>query len=302
MKGVLLVLAVLAVPPPAKDTLVQPKETLGDVARRTLGSADAASEIRALNHLESDSVAAGTLLLLPGPERELALSAMASAKSAVHQAKPGAARTEASGRLEEAEKLLSNARYAEAAAQADGAWKLVSQRPEDPSHFAIQVADDGSTRVHVDSGIPVRVEAEGYTRAVSPGETVLVRRGEAPGIPTGPLAAEGKRGLEAPVLLQPAPNLHLALDVKGRGVGPLRLSWRPVPGARGYLVELVGPTSQTLRTAHSEASFPSIHTGSYRWSVRALGAEGDLGPQAERVLDVSSANIKLEVQPPDWQK
>jgi len=300
VRAALLALTLLSAGP-ARETVVQPKETLKDVAKRTLGTSEAASELKAINHLATDEVPAGTQLLLPGPERDLALSAIASAKSAVNQAKAGAARTDASGRLSDAERLLSGAHYAEAAAQADGAWKLVSQRPEDPSHFAIQVADDGTTRVHVDSGIPVRVEAEGHTRAVSPGETVLVRRGEAPGIPTGQLNPPSQALLEAPVLLSPAPNLHLALDTKGKGVGPLHLSWRAVAGARGYLVELKGPSPQAVRTTRPEASFPSVLTGTYRWSVRALGVEGALGPAAERTLDVSAGNIKLEVQPPDWK-
>jgi hypothetical protein len=300
MRTLLLAWAVLSAGP-ARETVVQPRETLADVARRTLGSADAAGELKAINHLETDSVPAGTRLLLPGQERDLALGAITSARSAVRQAAQGAARTEASSRLEDAERLLSGAHYQEAAAQADGAWKLVSQRPEDPSHFAIQVADDGTTRVHVDSGIPVRVEAEGRTRAVSPGETVLVRRGEAPGMPSGPTAAQPQGALEAPVLLSPAANLHLSLDAKGKGVGPLHLSWRAVAGARGYLVELRGPSPQTVRTAHPEASFQSVLAGSYRWSVRALGVEGALGPSSERALDVSTGNIKLEVQPPDFK-
>lgn len=299
MRSALLALAVLSASP-AREALVQPKETLADVARRTLGSADAASELKALNHLSSDAVPAGTQLLLPGPERDLAVSAIASAKSAVHQAKPGAARTEASGRLADAEKLLSGAHYAEAAAQADGAWKLVSQRPEDPSHFAIQVAEDGTTRVHVDSGTPVRVEAEGLTRAVSPGETVLVRRGEGPGIPTGTLQP-GLEALEPPALLSPGPNLRLPLDPKGKGVGPLRLSWRAVAGAHGYLLELKGPSPQTVRTPNTEAGFQTVLPGTYHWSVRALGPEGALGPASERSLEIAPGNIKLEVQPPDWK-
>lgn len=286
---------------PAREVVVQPKETLADVARRTLGSPEAAGELKAINHLETESVAAGTRLLLPGQERDLAVGAITSAKSAVRQAAQGAARTEASLRLEDAERLLSSAHYQEAAAEADGAWRLVSQRPEDPSHFAIQVADDGTTRVHVDSGIPVRVEAEGHTRAVSPGETVLVRRGEAPRMPSGPNVAAAPSALEAPVLLSPPLGLRLSLDAKGKGVGPLHLSWRAVAGARGYLVELKGPSPQTLRTAHVEATFSSVLTGSYRWSVRALGVEGALGPAAERALDISTGNIKLEVQPPDWK-
>jgi LysM repeat protein len=299
VKALLLALVVSAAP--ARETVVLPKETLSDVARRTLGSSEAASELKAINHLAADDVPTGTHLLLPGPERDLALGAIASAKSAVRQAKVGAARSEASGRLADAERLLSAAHYAEAAAQADGAWKLVSQRPEDPSHFAIQVADDGTTQVRVDSGIPVRVEAEGHTRAVSPGETVLVRRGEAPGVPSGSTTPPGPGALEAPVLLFPAPNFHLALDPVGKGVGPLRLSWRAVAGARGYLVELRGPSPQTVRTTHPEANFPSVLSGSYRWSVRALGVEGALGPAAERALAISSGNIKLEVQPPDFK-
>jgi hypothetical protein len=286
---------------PAGETVVQPKESLADVARRTLGSAEAASELRAINHLESDQVPAGTQLLLPGPERARAVSAIASARSAIRQARAGAARTEASERLTEAEAMLAQAHYAEAASQADGAWKLVSQRADDPSHFAVQVADDGTTRVRVDSGVPVRVEAEGRTRAVSPGESVLVRRGEAPGIPTPDQATPRLTALEAPVLLAPAANLRLALDPKGKGVGPLKLSWRPVQGAHGYLVELKGVATQTLRTTRAEASFAALPTGTYRWSVRAIGAEGLLGPPSERALDLSNSTIKLDVQEPNWK-
>jgi hypothetical protein len=300
VSALLLTIALLAAAP-LRETVVQPKETLADVARRTLGSAAAASELQAINHLDSDKVPAGTELLLPGPERERAVSAIASARSAVHQAKPGAARTEASQRLADAEQLLGGAHYAEAAAQADGAWKLVSQRPDDASRFAVQVADDGTTRVRVDSGIPVRVEAEGRTRAVSPGESVLVRRGEAPGVPTDELAPPRSAGLEAPVLLSPTANLRLALDPKGKGVGPLRLSWRPVSGARGYLVELKGASTQTVRTTRPEAGFPVLPTGSYRWSVRAIGEEGALGPPAERALELSTSTIRLDVQEPSWK-
>jgi hypothetical protein len=213
----------------------------------------------------------------------------------------GAARTEASERLAEAEGMLAQAHYAEAAAQADGAWKLVSQRADDPSRFAVQVADDGTTRVRVDSGVPVRVEAEGRTRAVSPGESVLARRGEAPGIPTPDQATPRTAALEAPVLLAPAANLRLALDPKGKGVGPLKLSWRPVPGAQGYLVELRGAATQTLRTTRAEAAFATLPTGTYRWSVRAIGAEGLLGPPSERALELSNSTIKLDVQEPSWK-
>ena len=84
-------------------------------------------------------------------------------------------------------------------------------------------------------------------------------------------------------------------------MGPLRLSWRAVAGARGYLVELKGPSPQTLRTTRAEASFPTVLTGSYRWSVRALALDGALGAAAERGLEVSAGNIKLEVQTPDWK-
>jgi len=286
---------------PADEAVVQPGETLADVARRMLGSSEAASELRAINHLDSDRVSPGTHLLLPGPERNRAVSAIASAKSAVRQAKAGAARTEASERLADAERSLAAARYGEAAAQADGAWKLVSQRPDDPSRFAVQVGDDGATRVRVDSGVPVRVEAEGRTRAVSPGESVLVRRGEAPGVPTPEGAAVATAALEAPVLLSPAADVRLALDPKGKGVGPLRLAWRPVSGARGYLVELKGTASQTVRTARAEVSLPAMPTGAYRWSVRAIGLEGALGPASERALELSTSTIRLDVQEPSWK-
>ena len=155
---------------------------MAQVAARTLGSDRAGPELLAFNHLDG-TPAAGTRLLLPGPERARAVSAIASARSAIAQASPGGTRTEAEARLAAAEGLLGQARYADAAVQADGAWKLLADARQETSRFAVAVEPDGRTRVAVQQGVPVRVEAQGRTRAVRAGETLAVARGEAPGAP-----------------------------------------------------------------------------------------------------------------------
>ncbi len=179
---VLALLVPTATTPPTGETVVRPGESLAQLAARTLGSEGAGPELLAFNHLDG-TPAAGTKVLLPGPERARAVAAIGSARSAVVQAPAGSARTEAEARLTEAESLLAHARYGEAAAQADGAWKLLAEAHGERSRFAVAVEPDGRTRVAVHEGVPVRVEAQGRTRAVRAGETLSVIRGEPPGAP-----------------------------------------------------------------------------------------------------------------------
>ena len=280
------------------ETLVRPGESLAEVAARTLGSEGAAAELLAFNHLEG-TPAAGTRLLLPGPERARAVAAIGSARSAVVQAPPGSARTEAESRLAEAESLLAHARYAEAAAEADGAWKLLADSREPRSRFAVAVEPDGRTRVRVHEGVPVRVEAQGHSRTVRAGETLAVIRGEPPGEPTIESGPGGRS--EPPVLVSPEPGLKLALEPAPGGLGPVRFTWKPVPEAAGYVVELVGPRSQTLRTAQPGITVPGLPQGRYRWSVRAVQGDGELGPAATRMVQLVPGRIKLEVKEAPWQ-
>ena len=283
----------------AEETVVRPGESLAQVAARTLGSDRAGPEQLAFNHLEG-TPAAGTRLLLPGPERARAVSAIASARSAIANAPSGTNRTEAEARLGAAEASLGQARYADAAAQADGAWKLLADARQESSRFAVAVEPDGRTRVAVQQGVPVRVEAQGRTRAVRAGETLTVARGEPPGTPL----SESARAVasEPPQLLTPEAGLKLALDpVPGGGLGPVRFAWKPVPEATGYAFELAGTRTRSLRTAQPTVTLPALPAGSYKWTVRAMLPDGTLGQPSSRALQLVPSRIKLEVQEAPWQ-
>ena len=286
-------------PPVSGETVVRPGESLAQLAARTLGSEGAGPELLAFNHLEGTPTA-GTRVQVPGPERARAVAAIGSARSAIGQAPAGSARNEAEARLAEAESLLARARYAEAAAQADGAWKLLAEAREERSHFAVAVEPDGRTRVAVREGVPVRVEAQGRARAVRAGETLTVIRGEPPGTPQ--LESVASTGpAEPPILISPEPGLKLALEPAPGGLGPVRFAWKPVPDAAGYVLELAGPRKQTVRSAQPVVTVPGLPAGKYRWTVRAVQQDGSLGPPATRAVQLVPGRIKLEVKETPWQ-
>jgi hypothetical protein len=244
----------------------------------------------------------GETVVRPGesPERARAVAAIGSARSAIGQAPAGSARAEAEARLAEAESLLARARYADAAAQADGAWKLLAEAREERSHFAVAVEPDGRTRVAVREGVPVRVEAQGRARAVRAGETLTVIRGDPPGTPM--LESAGGTGpAEPPILISPEPGLKLALEPAPGGLGPVRFAWKPVPDAVGYVLELAGPRKHTVRTAQPVVTVPALPAGKYRWTVRAVAPDGSLGPSATRAVQLVPGRIKLEVKETPWQ-
>src|SRR5262249_59728572 len=109
--------------------------------------------------------------------------------------------------------------YGDAAAQADGAWKLLADAREESSRFAVAVAPDGRTRVAVQQGVPVRVEAQGRTRAVRAGESLSVARGEPPGSPLSQSARAAAS--EPPQLLTPEAGVKPApAPAPGGGAGP----------------------------------------------------------------------------------
>ena len=299
LAAALALLASAATSPPPGETVVRPGESLAQLAARTLGNESAGRELLAFNHLDG-APAAGTQVQVPGPERARAVAAIGSARSAIAQAPAGSARTEAEARLAEAESLLARARYAEAAAQADGAWKLLAEARDERSHFAVAVEPDGRTRVAVREGVPVRVEAQGRTRAVRAGETLTVARGEPPGTPQLE-SATGTSPPEPPILISPEPGLKLALEPAPGGLGPVRFAWKPVPDAVGYVLELVGPRKQTVRTTQPLVTVPGLPAGKYRWSVQAVLSDGSLGPSATRAVQLVPGRIKLEVKETPWQ-
>ncbi|MGZ6081537.1 MAG: hypothetical protein ACXWK4_12035, partial [Myxococcaceae bacterium] len=64
----LALLVATATTSPTGETVVRPGESLAQLAARTLGSEGAGPELLAFNHLDG-TPAAGTKVLLPGPER-----------------------------------------------------------------------------------------------------------------------------------------------------------------------------------------------------------------------------------------
>ncbi len=108
-------------------------------------------------------------------------------------------------------------------------------------------------------------------------------------------------GVEAPVLLSPEPGLKLALEPAPGGLGPVRFAWKAVPEASGYVLELAGPRSHTLRSTQPVVTVPGLPAGKYRWTVRAVQADGTLGPPSTRAVQLVPGRIKLEVKEAPWQ-
>lgn len=281
------------------EAVVAKGETLEHVASRTLGDVRAASELRALNALEGESLPAGTRLKLPGPERDRARSALRAAWATVRQrdgGTPGAADTE----LTEAERLFASARYAEAARMADAAWARVSDRTE-AQHFTVRVeADGGTTEVTHHSGKPVQVSAQGVTRAVHAGHSVRVERGAAPPVagPTRP----PRVALGIPLPVSPAPGERLRQRPVGRGLAPVTVRWTAVEGADGYVVTLSrGNQRWTVRSTRLDAQLPSMRPGTYRWSVRAVLGDQEGEASAAVRFRIEEEPLELEVKGSGWK-
>jgi LysM repeat protein len=289
-----LLLALLMLAP--TEVVVRDGESLAEVAQRTLGDRGGASELKALNGLKDNAVAPGTKLKLPGPNRELAQRSLTTARNALAAADTQAARREeAAAKLKEAEAHFQGARYDDAAQAADGAWKLVAATQ--PTAFTVNVNDKGTTTVESRSGQPVRVEAEGVTRPVYPGESVRVEKGQPPTLPRAPL------GVPQPT--SPADRLKLTVQPAKGGASPVTLAWKPVEGAEGYEVELV-PVHGEKRTLQASANQVrvSLAAGAYRWSVRAVSREARSEASAEQGFEVAEAPAKpinLQVQPSKWK-
>ncbi|MGZ3459006.1 MAG: LysM peptidoglycan-binding domain-containing protein [Archangium sp.] len=297
MKGSLLIALLMLAP--SSEVVVREGESLAQVAERTLGDRGGASELKALNGLKDDTLAPGMKLKLPGSDRARAQSVLETARNAVKHADAKAARREeAVAKLKEAEAHFQNARYEAAAQTADGAWKLLAASGAQPTAFTVAVDEKGATTVESRSGQPVRVESQGVTRPVYPGESMRVEKGEPPPAPRAPL------GVPQPT--QPADKLRLSLQrSKGGLVGPITLAWQAVEGAEGYEVELV-PVRGEKRVL--SASGPllklALPAGTYRWSVRALGHEARSEASTELGFEVAEAPAKpinLQVQPTKWK-
>lgn len=298
MKGAILLLTVLLGAPPS-EWVVREAEPLDKVAHRALGDARAASELKALNGLKSDTVPAGTTLKLPGPDRSLALSALVAARNAVAQADRSIERREeAAAKLREAEASFQTANYADAARAADGAWQLVSASASQPQSFSVDVSNGGATTVTVRSGQAVRVEAEGVTRPVAAGQSVRVEKGQPP--PASPPPAPP---LASPKPTSPGNNQRFTLQPTKGLLGPVTLAWGAVSGAQQYEVEVLPAKGEPLRlnVNTAQAKLPALPPGNYRWTVRAVGQDAKSEASTARHFELVDGSLKLEVKGSQWK-
>lgn len=289
-------LAVLLLAASAPEVTVMPGETLVQIAKRELGDGKGgAQELRALNGLQSDKVAPGTVLKLPGPDRGLAQSALKAARSAVNKAVGGPQKDRANERVKEAEQLFRSARYPEASKAADEAWALVSKGPLEPTRFEVDVAESGTTKVVAKSGKPVRVEAQGVVHPVYPGQEVAVESGKPPELVEAAPAA--------PTGLSPKSGSKLPFKPDDTGLSPeLKLYWGPVNEAKEYEIELSGPRNMSVKATKSEFTLPPLPAGRYRWSIRAVGAAGTKSEPSElSSFELVADPLKLEVKGAEWQ-
>lgn len=297
MRGALLLLVWLAGTTPERQVVVKERESLAQIAQRELGDAKGVSELKALNNLTSDTVPAGTTLKLPPEaERARALKSLESARNAVAQAdRQATQREEASVKLREAEAHFQAADYVSSATAADSAWALLAPGEGAPSSFQVKVDKEGQTTVAVRTGPSVRVSAENVTQPVNPGETVRVEKGKPPALPEKPL--------EPPALRSPLAGQKLRLTpVKGK-LGPVRLSWQAVTGARQYEVEVVPHQGLPLRTTLTTTQWqlPPLPAGRYRWVVRAVNESQKSDASTERIFELIEDRLMLRVGDTDWK-
>lgn len=146
------------------------------------------------------------------------------------------------------------------------------------TRFRTSVSDDGTTRIEVQDG-EVGVGNDLGSVDVGAGQGTMVRPGEAPFAPRDLLPmAVGQRPL------------------RGAFARPPELSWQPVPGAVGYIVEFAGNAEFTRQVTSAQAPAdsaritPSAQLGPQKWfwRVQAVDADGFIGmPSKIFTFDVS---------------
>lgn len=279
--------------------VVQPGESLDQVARRSLGDSAAADELRVLNRLLPDAaVKPGDALRVPGPEREEARTAVAAAESAVARSPVDVKiRQRAIEALARARAAMRGARYGESVAAARESLALTGDAAA-KSRFTVTVGDDGQTRVSVHEGPPVVLEASQQAVPVAAGQSARVAPGLAPE-PAEPM-------LPAPEAREPADGAQLRAGFTEGLVGPLAFTFGEVPGAARYVVvfsrDLDG---KDLVSQHEVVRGPvvtALSAGRYVWRVSARGASGVPGKWSPpRVFHLEPNPPRLEVGSPTWK-
>lgn len=232
---------------------------------------------------------------IPGSKKGLAANALSAARRAVAESdKDAATKEKAKARLAEAEELFSKGQYEESARAADDAWALVSGESK-VTRFRVEVAKDGETEVVAASGSPLRVEAQGVTRALYAGQSLKVKKGEAP---------PELEVLGVPTPLRPGANWLIRSKRRAGALAPVTLTWTAVPGAESYEVEvqpLAGGEPFALTVARPSASLPALDAGRYVWSVRALRGRERSESSPKRPFELVEEVLKLEVKGSSWK-
>lgn len=243
----------------------------------------------------------------PSPEvsaevqKQVAQSAIAAARAAIDHSKTPEKKEEAHGRLKQAEGLFEVAKYSEAAKAADAAWRIVSDTKTGPTAFAVEVSENGKTKVTSVKGQPVRVEAEGVTQPLYAGQIVSVEKGEKPVDVITPVV------IATPEIIAPKPNERFKLKASQKLSRPIAVSWTAVSNAHGYEVEVRAAEGEAhkpvlLKALKTKTKLPPLPPGKYLWAVRAVGRDGVTGTKSEeRGFELVRDNVKIEVQGTKWK-
>jgi hypothetical protein len=240
--------------------LVRPGDTLSTVADRELGDSEAASELAAVNSLGAQApLKPGSLLVLPGPERQEALDRIHTAqKSMLRDANSEEGRKSAQVQLDRAFDALRAARYGEASALAQSAREELTAPF---TRFSVTVQAD-QTRFVVESGT-LEVTAAGSSSVASAGNTITARHGEAP-------LVQRHDAPPPPVLLEPA---------DGSEVVQASMRWQPIPGMARYQVVVARDALFHECVFRADVARPvastSLPDGLWFWRVLSVDAAGE---------------------------
>ncbi|HEY2747665.1 MAG TPA: hypothetical protein VGL86_23750 [Polyangia bacterium] len=166
---------------------------------------------------------------------------------------------------------------------ASSAW---ADPPDGGASVSVVVDPNGDTTVDVKRGT-LKVKSGGGEERVGAGETVRAQKGK-------PL----RRLLAAPAATAPADEATL-------NVTDVALTWRKVPGAARYVVEIAAaPEMSGARTETVDGTRAVMHleTGTWYWRVVALDGDGMTGKRAPaRRLMIDVTPPKLKAGKPQWR-